>query len=96
MQVMLTPINQATYRSSADGLKIAPVKPSFQFVADGNFYCQIGKLGINFVYVPDGRKIVLVSPYFPSSWTDNNIHRFLGYKNFVTRPDFRLLVHASF
>jgi len=23
---------------------------------------------------PDGRKIAPLSPYFPSSWTDNNIH----------------------
>jgi len=29
---------------------------------------------------PDGRKIALVSPYFPSSRTDNNIHDEVLYR----------------
>ena len=31
---------------------------------------------------PDGRKIAPVSPYFPSSWTDNNIHGIRHYQFF--------------
>jgi len=69
VQVTLNPIDQGTIKSFSPGGRKITSRPLFS-VCHGRKI----ELGMNFVAVPDGQKIVLVSPNFSSSRMDTNIH----------------------